>query len=238
MRKILRPYPPGQKRGIMFYLSIVEQLIMLMVVAAIITFLFNTSSCNRKYISIRQKAVKEIKPLIQEVSPKYAKDFNCDIKEVEIVISLIMLSETSAEGKDGNWYPMTSPLVEYHNILGFKASKKKLGDGKYTNKPTWEEIDGKKVNMKDNFAKFGSKKECIEYWFKLITSKEPLIVYVGKGKNKKKKVLPPRYQKVCEATNYAEILIQLQVCGYMTDSKYPQKMLNICKDNKIYELWD
>jgi len=196
---------------------------LLLIVAIIVAALYSNNWVRHnvfmvKDTTVRYKAAKEIKPFITKVSHKYSDKFKADIKEVELVLALLVISETSAQAKDGNWYPLTSTLYKHNNLFGMKATKEQIANGNYVNKLTWEEVKNKRVNIHDNFATFSSKEECIEYWFEKITTTK-------------------RYSKVLEAKNYAEILIQLQTCGYMTDTQYPQKMLNVCKSNNIEEIY-
>lgn len=222
---------------------------------------FQLPSCNlqEKRLYTRKEAAEYMKPHIKAVSKLYKQYFSCNIEEIEIVLALLIISETSAPAKNGRWYPLSSSLYEVNNLFGIKADKTKLRKDECVLKETWEHEtsndinylkakynkgsrkfirkEGNKAIIHDYFATFESYEESLHWWFKKITSKEPLIEQKkinGKWITIK---YPPLYEKVCLAENYAEALIQLQVCGYMTDVTYPQKMLNIAKQNGIPQVF-
>ena len=103
-----------------------------------------------------------------------------------------------------------------------KANTTQIQRGEYISKPTWENTTHgtthNTVHITDKFATYSDMKACLHSWFTDF-------------------ILKDRYKKVREAENTAELLIMLQVCGYMTDVKYPQKMLQVCKENNIASLY-
>jgi hypothetical protein len=190
-----------------------KDFIVLIIVSSIV-FLLGCDNGNSEKIYSRYEAAEYIKPKIHKVAVEYKQYFNAPIREVELVIALLAISETSYKDRKGIYRPFLSPLYKVNNLFGIKADKTKIKNGEYVSKQTWEEYNGNNKVIKDRFATFKSKEKCIRYWFEMITTNK-------------------RYKKVLEANNYAEILIQLQVCGYMTDSKYPQKMLNVAKEENL-----
>ena len=226
VQPISEPLSPYQQKVLAYAIYGVlgvSALITLGVILLISMFAFSscTHTTYNKKMS-KYEAVYTLRQPIMEQCNNYKKHFIASPEDVATVIGLIVISETSAPLDDGKWYPLQSPLVEYNNILGMKANKQQLATKQYTIKRTWEYVSTTKAHTKvvmcDKFATFTRVEDCIEAWFTNF-------------------ILQPRYKKVREASNVAEILIQLQQCGYMTDVEYPKRMLNICKDNNIASIF-
>ena len=92
-----------------------------------------------------------------------------------------------------------------NNFWGLKAT----GNQSSSNKSTYEEINGKRVQIKADFINFDTVEAGVEYLVKLWY------------KNYKS------YRGVNNALNVESAALMLKEMGYATDSKYPDKLLKI-----------
>ena len=155
---------------------------------------------SREYVSERFRDY--ILPVLEDMQIDTL--FTMSRKDVAIMMNILLITETSRKEKDGSWYMFHSPLVGQNNLFGVKTKK---GDKGNTFR-TWEEVNGKKVTINDSFAVYEDYAHAIKAWFSLL-------------QNTKLKDGTNRYKIVFEASNWAEGIIYLQNCGYMTDTKYP-----------------
>lgn len=163
----------------------------------------------------RSDFAHKVKPMIKYYIEKNEYDklyTTLDVNDLGIILTTLMITETSTKMDDGFWYPFNSDLVDHHNLFGIKDHS-----GKGVNKQTWEHYNGKNVIIRDNFKVYNSYGSCIADW-------------VNKMKKK-------RYKPVIKSANWSAAFINLQACGYMTDPKYPYKAIRIVQDNDIEELW-
>lgn len=103
--------------------------------------------------------------------------------------------------------------IEGNNLFGIKGTNY-LKD-KIT-MPTFEYIGGKKVKVDAEFRSYDSFEESIV----------DHSILLGKSK---------RYEKVRQSKNYEEAAMALYECGYSTDPNYPQKLISLIKQYKLYE---
>ena len=101
-----------------------------------------------------------------------------------------------------------------NNIFGIKAG------GSWTGKVVvrkTKEWDGRKYIIKEaGFRNYDSFEDSIRDYLKLI----------GRAK---------RYEKVKQAKGYKEACRFIYECGYATDPKYSDKLINIIEGNRLYE---
>lgn len=102
------------------------------------------------------------------------------------------------------------------NLFGIKAFSNWRGD-KIT-LPTTEWYGDKKQVINADFRAYDSFNESIEDHSKLLAS--------------------VRYKPVRECSNYKEACRKIYECGYATDPAYPEKLIRIIEENKLYELDD
>ncbi len=97
-----------------------------------------------------------------------------------------------------------SSLARRHNnLFGIKGE----GTAGSVTYKTTEYIKGSKVVVDAKFASYKTHQDCYKAHKKIISLK--------------------RYTKVREATTIEECFNQIYKCGYATDPKYPQKLLEI-----------
>lgn len=104
-----------------------------------------------------------------------------------------------------------------NNLFGIKAGSN--WDGKVAVRKTKEWDGNKYVTKEEKFRAYDSFEDSIKDYTELI----------GKAK---------RYEKVRKAKDYKEACRFIYECGYATDPKYPQKLIKIIEDNKLYEYDD
>lgn len=101
-----------------------------------------------------------------------------------------------------------------NNLFGIKAGTS--WNGKVAIRQTKEFINGKWITVNAKFRAYNSFNESIEDHAKLLgTSK--------------------RYKPVTQAQNYKQICNQIWKCGYATDPNYPNKLIRIIEQNKLYQ---
>jgi flagellum-specific peptidoglycan hydrolase FlgJ len=105
----------------------------------------------------------------------------------------------------------------YHlarNAFGIKAQD---GDGWHGGKlfmPTWEVVDGREVHIHDWFRKYSTLQESVSDHAHFLQK--------------------ARYEPAMAVRkDYKEFCVQLQRCGYATDPKYPQKLIQIIDDYQL-----
>jgi hypothetical protein len=101
-----------------------------------------------------------------------------------------------------------------NNLFGMKASSSWRGR-KITLKTT-EFYKGEKQIVYADFRAYDSLKESIEDHNKLLSYS--------------------RYKPLGNCKNYKEVSEKIYECGYATDPKYPEKLIKIIEENKLYEL--
>lgn len=99
-----------------------------------------------------------------------------------------------------------------NNLFGIKANAS--WKGKVQIVRTHEYINGKKVYIDAKFRDYNTIEESLEDRFKLLSS--------------------PRYSKVVQARDYKEAANEIYEAGYATDPQYPQKLIQIIEQNKLY----
>lgn len=100
-----------------------------------------------------------------------------------------------------------------NNIFGIKADKNWKGKTKKIK--THEYVNGKRVYIDAYFRDYDSIDDCLEDRF----------VFLSK----------PRYKKVIQAKDYKTACNEIWKAGYATDPQYPQKLIKIIEQNKLYE---
>ncbi|MBL4935011.1 glucosaminidase domain-containing protein [Clostridium sp. YIM B02515] len=103
--------------------------------------------------------------------------------------------------------------VRARNLFGIKAFSNWRGD-KIT-LPTTEWYGDKKQVINSDFRAYDSFNESIEDHSKLLSS--------------------VRYTPVRECSNYKEACRKIYECGYATDPAYPEKLVRIIEENKLYD---
>lgn len=99
----------------------------------------------------------------------------------------------------------------YNNYFGIKA---KSGGVELE---TEEYENGKSKRAKEPFKKYGSKKECFYDYATLISRAK-------------------RYEKVKEAKDYKEAIVEIKSAGYATDPSYARKVIEIIETYNLMEL--
>jgi peptidoglycan hydrolase-like protein with peptidoglycan-binding domain len=112
---------------------------------------------------------------------------------------------------ESNW-GISQLSVRAKNLFGIKAFSKWRGD-KIT-LPTTEWYGDRKTVISSDFRAYDSFNESIEDHSKLLTN--------------------ARYKPVRECSNYKEACRRIYECGYATDPKYPEKLISIIEENKLY----
>lgn len=100
-----------------------------------------------------------------------------------------------------------------NNLFGIKAFSDWRGDR--ITLPTTEWYDGQEHTVNADFRVYGSFNESIEDHNKLLSY--------------------DRYKPVRECSNYKEACRKIYECGYATDPEYPEKLIRIIEENKLYE---
>lgn len=103
--------------------------------------------------------------------------------------------------------------IRAKNLFGIKAFSNWRGD-KIT-LPTTEWYRDKKQVINSDFRAYDSFNESIEDHSKLLSN--------------------ARYKPIRECTNYKEACRKIYECGYATDPGYPEKLIRIIEENKLYE---
>ncbi len=99
-----------------------------------------------------------------------------------------------------------------NNIFGIKATSS--WKGKVQQVKTHEYVNGEKIYIDANFRDYNSIYESLEDRFKLLSSS--------------------RYKKVIESKDYKEAAQEIYKAGYATDPNYPNKLIQIIEENKLY----
>lgn len=103
--------------------------------------------------------------------------------------------------------------IKGNNLFGIKGTN--YSKDKIT-MPTFEYIGGKKVKVDASFRAYDSLEDSII----------DHSILLGESK---------RYEKVIESKNYKEAAMALYKCGYSTDPDYPQKLISLIEQYKLYE---
>lgn len=83
---------------------------------------------------------------------------------------------------------------------------------------TIEWYDGKKVTVNAEFRAYDSYADSIEDHSKLLTNS--------------------RYRPIRECKDYRSVCQKIYECGYATDPGYPEKLIRIIEENRLYEYDD
>ncbi|MDO4719615.1 MAG: glucosaminidase domain-containing protein [Peptostreptococcaceae bacterium] len=100
-----------------------------------------------------------------------------------------------------------------NNVFGIKAGN--LWGGKTKKALTKEVIDGKEIQVEAVFRAYDSIEESVCDHTKLLTL--------------------PRYDPVRKAKDYKEACRAVFLAGYATDPKYPEKLIRIIEENRLFE---
>lgn len=100
-----------------------------------------------------------------------------------------------------------------NNLFGMKAFSS--WKGRKVTMATTEWYDGKKQTINADFRAYASFAESIEDHNKLLENK--------------------RYKSVRECKEYRDACREIYKCGYATDPSYPEKLLAIIEEYKLYE---
>lgn len=100
-----------------------------------------------------------------------------------------------------------------NNLFGVKAFSSWRGER--ITLPTTEWYGDKKHIINADFRTYDSFNDSVEDHNKLLAS--------------------TRYKSVRECSNYREACRKIYECGYATDPKYPEKLIKIIEENKLYE---
>jgi peptidoglycan hydrolase-like protein with peptidoglycan-binding domain len=101
-----------------------------------------------------------------------------------------------------------------NNLFGVKAFSD--WEGKKITLETTEYYNGEKQIVYADFRAYNSLNESIEDHSKLLSYS--------------------RYKPLRECENYKDASQRIYECGYATDPKYPEKLIRIIEENKLYEL--
>jgi len=185
----------------------------------------------------REEFSMDFKEFIMPIIAKDTLFNNMPKEDLAILLNILAITESSGKNDDGYWYVMHSPIAKNYNIFGMKARKGQR-KSKYR---TWEEEDGKRTVVKSYFAVFDSYEESVENWLKIIgttkyapsSSNDGNILIKAWSRKPNETWLYSigtlRYSRVINAYSWSEALTNLQLCGYMTDTKYPSKGARIYK---------
>ncbi|WP_099188509.1 glycoside hydrolase family 73 protein [Tepidibacter mesophilus] len=113
---------------------------------------------------------------------------------------------------ESNW-GKSSLSMKFNNLFGIKA---RSNTRKAANMKTTEYINGKKLNVTAKFKSYDT----------FIDSISDHNILLGEAK---------RYERVRNSKDYKEAAMALQKCGYATDPKYPDKLIKIIEQYKLYE---
>lgn len=113
---------------------------------------------------------------------------------------------------ESNW-GKSSLSMKFNNLFGIKA---RSNTRKVANIETSEYIDGQKIKVMANFKAYDT----------FIDSIQDHNILLGEAK---------RYERVRNAKDYKEAAMALQKCGYATDPSYPDKLIQIIEQYKLYE---
>jgi peptidoglycan hydrolase-like protein with peptidoglycan-binding domain len=103
---------------------------------------------------------------------------------------------------------------EAKNLFGIKAFSN--WTGKRITMKTTEWYDGKKTIINADFRVYDSFNASIEDHNKLLSNS--------------------RYKPVRQCRNYKDACREIYNCGYATDPHYPEKLIKIIEENKLYDL--
>lgn len=106
--------------------------------------------------------------------------------------------------------------IRAYNLFGIKAFTN--WTGKRVTMATTECYDGKKVTVNAEFRAYDSYADSIEDHSKLLTNS--------------------RYRLARECKDYRSACQKIYECGYATDPGYPQKLIRIIEENRLYEYDD
>lgn len=129
--------------------------------------------------------------------------------EQEGILASLTIAQAILESTSG-----TSELaVKANNLFGIKHNSTWTG-GKY-DKKTKEFVNGKEIEIVASFCKFSSLEECLKYRSTIFLKRD-------------------RYKPIWGVKDYKVACQKIYECGYATDPKYPQKLIKVIEDNKLY----
>lgn len=103
---------------------------------------------------------------------------------------------------------------EAHNLFGIKGT----GPAGYVEMSTWEVVNGQRIQTTARFRRYHSRAECLEDRSRILTTLS-------------------RYRDVREAGTPELQARALQECGWATDPKYAEKLINVIMQYGL-ELYD
>ncbi|MDE9542811.1 flagellar assembly peptidoglycan hydrolase FlgJ [Xenorhabdus bovienii] len=124
---------------------------------------------------------------------------------------LLIIAQAALESGWGQREILTEEGKPSHNLFGIKAGKH--WKGAVTNIMTTEYIEGEPKKMHDSFRVYGSYREAITDYVKLLTEN-------------------PRYAKVAQSTTAEQGAYSLQSAGYATDPGYAKKLVSLIQQLK------
>ncbi|CDH34056.1 flagellar assembly peptidoglycan hydrolase FlgJ [Xenorhabdus bovienii] len=124
---------------------------------------------------------------------------------------LLIIAQAALESGWGQREILTAEGKPSHNLFGIKAGKH--WKGAVTNIMTTEYIEGEPKKMHDSFRVYGSYREAITDYVKLLTEN-------------------PRYAKVAQSTTAEQGAYSLQSAGYATDPGYAKKLVSLIQQLK------
>ncbi|MDC9623485.1 flagellar assembly peptidoglycan hydrolase FlgJ [Xenorhabdus sp. XENO-7] len=124
---------------------------------------------------------------------------------------LLIIAQAALESGWGQREILTAEGKPSHNLFGIKAGKS--WKGAVTNIMTTEYIEGEPKKMHDSFRVYGSYREAITDYVKLLTEN-------------------PRYAKVAQSTTAEQGAYSLQSAGYATDPGYAKKLVSLIQQLK------
>ncbi|MDE9562991.1 flagellar assembly peptidoglycan hydrolase FlgJ [Xenorhabdus bovienii] len=124
---------------------------------------------------------------------------------------LLIIAQAALESGWGQREILTAEGKPSHNLFGIKAGKN--WKGAVTNIMTTEYIEGEPKKMHDSFRVYGSYREAITDYVKLLTEN-------------------PRYAKVAQSTTAEQGAYSLQSAGYATDPGYAKKLVSLIQQLK------
>jgi len=120
------------------------------------------------------------------------------------LFSSLTIAQAALETGWGGYIPMDKDTGQVsNNLFGIKGE----GPAGSVWAWTWEEVNGERVEELAEFCAYNSYEECLQDRYEVL--------------------LQPRYDRVREAGTPEAAAGFLHICGYATDSSYPQKLTEI-----------
>lgn len=153
---------------------------------------------------ITEKNFRDTQEFIEFFAPTMVK-----IANQKGLYPSIMIAQAIHESNSGN---SSLSMAPHYNLFGIKGSY----NGKSTQKLTWEEINGKDIQIYANFRSYNSYLESITDYANLLNNRRYTSTWTVNAKN------------------YIVAANALYEAGYATDSSYARKIINTIETYKLY----